>query len=226
MRRSLTKLLTCLGCGFVFLGTTTYAQTGVVKDKTFKTNFIEFQLSNQWQCQLDGTEYVCRPLENFKKADAIIIIAAKIPGKDDNLKAYYEYLKQPKKIMDFKGRPLSSKVNVIKTKNIQNAEWIDAIHLSSELKNFYTRYLATVKNGVAILVTYSVARSRHQLYAAELNKMIATLKVIAKLPSLAGPDRKTATEKEQPSNVMVGPPDKSETPNQKLPNIKINAPKK
>lgn len=147
---------------------------------------------------MDGTEYVCRPSTDLKKSDAIIIIAAKIPDKDDNLKAYYTYLKEPKKVSDPKGQTFTSKVNLIKYKEIAQTQWVDAIHISSELKNFYTRYLATVKNGVAILVTYSVSRSRHKLFAAELNKMVSSIKVIAKPPQLAGPspseDKKPASE--------------------------------
>ena len=188
----------------MFISMTAHAQEETVKLRTFKTDFISFQLSNQWNCQMDGTEYVCRPEAKFKKADAIIIIAAKIPGKEDNLKAYMHYLKEPKKITDYKGRPLHSKVSFAKVKPIQATEWVDAIHVSSELKNFYTRYLATVKNGIAILVTYSVARSRHQLYTAELNRMVDSMKVIAKAPQIPKKDRTTASEQEK-AKVMVGP---------------------
>ena len=170
----------------------------VVKTKTFKTEFISFELSDQWECAMDGTECVCRPLLDLKKSDAIIIIAAKIPGTEDNLKAYYKYLKEPKKVSDPSGQTFTSKVNLIKYKEIAQTQWVDAIHISSELKNFYTRYLSTVKNGVAILVTYSVSRSRHSLFAAQLNKMVSSIKVIAKPPQLAGPsptsDKKPASE--------------------------------
>ena len=86
-----------------------------------------------------------------------------------------------------RGRTISSKVNLIKYKEIKKTMWVDAIHLSSELQNYYTRYLATVKNGVAILVTYSVAKPKHARYSAELNRMITSLKVIAKPPKIAGP---------------------------------------
>jgi len=116
----------------MFISMTAHAQEETVKLRTFKTDFISFQLSNQWNCQMDGTEYVCRPEAKFKKADAIIIIAAKIPGKEDNLKAYMHYLKEPKKITDYKGRPLHSKVSFAKVKPIQATEWVDAIHVSSE----------------------------------------------------------------------------------------------
>ncbi len=176
------------------------ALSQMVKPKIFKTDYVSFQLSDQWGCAMDGSEYVCRPVSSEKRGDAIIIIAAKLPGKDDNVKAYYTYLQQPKKITDFKGQMFSSKVSFIKYKDIVGTQWVDAVHLSSELKNFYTRYLATVKNSIAILVTYSVARSRHNLYAAELNKMIASMQVIAKPPQIAAPPKTAEKEvKKQPA---------------------------
>jgi phosphoribosylformylglycinamidine (FGAM) synthase PurS component len=171
------------------------------KTKTFKTDFLSFQLSNQWGCKLDGSEYVCRPLAKSKQKDALIIIAAKIPGKEDNLKSFYNYLKQPKKISDYKGRTITSKVNLIKYKEIKNTQWVDAIHLSSELKNFYTRYLATVKNEVAVLVTYSVSRTKHALYAAELNRMVSSIKVTAKPPRFSAPPKK----QEKKSQILTVP---------------------
>ncbi len=159
--------------------------------QTFKTDFLSFKLSNQWECKLDESEYVCRPISQVKKREVIIVIVAKIPGKEDNVKSYYNYLKEPKKMTDLKGRTISSKVNLIKYKEINTTQWVDAIHLSSELEDFYTRYLATVKNGIAILVTYSVDRAKHSLYAAELNRMISSIEVLAKAPQLAGPSPKT-----------------------------------
>ena len=170
---------------FILLPSLTVAQG--LQTKVFKTDFIAFKLSNQWDCNQEESEYVCRPTSDAKKREALIVIAAKIPGKDDNLKAFFEYLKKSKKITDFEGRTVASKVNTIKYKEIQSTQWVDAIHLSSELKDFYTRYLATVKNGIAILVTYSVLQSRHSAYVAELNRMITSIEVLARPPQLAAP---------------------------------------
>lgn len=194
---------------FFFSFTTKAAE---LKTKTFKTDFISFELSDQWTCAMDGSEYVCRPLAEAKKPDAIIIIAAKIPGTDDNVKAYYNYLKKPKKITDFKGQTFSSKVSLIKYKEIENEQWVDAIHLSSELSNFYTRYLASVKNGIAILVTYSIAKSRHQMYSAELNKMISSIKVLAKPPQVVTTPK---TKEPTAEKSVLSPPLKPKTSEKK-----------
>ena len=139
---------------------------------------MSFDLPESWKCTLDGAEFVCRPLGKGAEKEAIIVIAAKIPGKEDNLKAYYNYLKQPKKAHDPRGLAFTSQVNVIKNKDIKGTTWVDAIHLSSELRDFYTRYLATVKEGLAILVTYSVAKSKNPLYASDLVKMVESVQVL------------------------------------------------
>lgn len=208
MKISLKFICFCLYlCSTFFLAPFSFVQAqNVLTTQTFKTDFISFKLSNQWGCKLDEAEYVCRPISEVKKRQAIIVIAAKIPGKDDSLKSYFSYLKEPKKMTDLKGRTVASKINLIKYKEVNNTQWVDAIHLSSELEDFYTRYLATVKNGIAILVTYSVDRSKHALYAAELNRMISSIEVLAKTPQIAGP---TPKKKEAPK-ILTG--DRKEEP--------------
>lgn len=197
--RSVSVSLVVIAIACLFSAAAFAQQKQLLQTKTFKTDFISFNLSNQWDCKMDASEFVCRPIAKDKAKEAIIIIAAKIPGKEDNLKAYYSYLKEPKKIADFQGRTIASKMNVIKYKEIKETQWVDSIHLSSELSDFYTRYLATVKSGVAILVTYTVARSRHKLYTAELNRMVQSLEVIAKPPQIAGPK-----PVKKPVNVITG----------------------
>jgi len=196
MNRLLYFLIILIITSFV-IPVSAQVQKPILKTKTFKTDFISFNLSDQWECKMDGTEYVCRPTDKIKKSDAIIIVAAKIPGAEDNVKAYYTYLKEPKKMTDYRGQTFTSQVSLIKYKDIEATQWVDAIHLSSEVKDFYTRYLATVKNGIAILVTYSVSKSKNALYAAELNKMASSIKVLAKAPQLGGPP-KPPEKKEMP----------------------------
>ena len=146
--------------------------------KTWTTGYLSFDLPDNWKCGLDGSEFVCRPLGKVAEKEAIIVIAAKLPGKEDNLKAYYDFLKKPKQGHDLRGLAFSSHVNVIKHKEVKGTTWVDAIHLSSELRDFYTRYLATVKEGLAILVTYSVAKSKNSVYAADLVKMVESVQVL------------------------------------------------
>ena len=45
--------------------------------KRFASKFCEFELPPQWECQLEGTEWVCQGLNEDRKREAIIILAAK-----------------------------------------------------------------------------------------------------------------------------------------------------
>ncbi len=43
----------------------------------FANQFAEFELPPQWQCSLEGAEWVCQSTNEAKKRDAIIVLAAK-----------------------------------------------------------------------------------------------------------------------------------------------------
>jgi hypothetical protein len=51
----------------------------------FANQFVEFELPPQWQCNLEGAEWVCQSLDEQKKRDAIIVLAAKLKGDQDSL---------------------------------------------------------------------------------------------------------------------------------------------
>src|SRR4051794_37850833 len=57
----------------------------------FANQFIEFELPPQWQCNLEGSEWVCQSTDEAKKRDAIIILAAKLKSDQDSLDQYEAY---------------------------------------------------------------------------------------------------------------------------------------
>jgi len=67
-----------------------------------------------------------------------------------------------------------------KNVNINNHAWVDSLHLESEIPGFYTRYLATVKSDIGVLVTYSINKSKYQQYLEDFDNMVKTLKVFRK----------------------------------------------
>ena len=64
--------------------------------KSFTSEFLEFQLPRGWECQLEGSEWVCQSSVDQKKKEAIIILAAKKRGPQDELDKYEAYLKKSK----------------------------------------------------------------------------------------------------------------------------------
>ena len=156
--------------------------------KSFTSEFLEFQLPRGWECQLEGSEWVCQSSVDQKKKEAIIILAAKKRGPQDELEKYEKYLKKSKSFALPGGKTQVSEViyvkqNIIKT---QNHRWVDAEHLASEVPGFYTRYLATVKGNLGVAITFSVAKDVRAEYRELFDSVVETLKVFDRTGSGSG----------------------------------------
>jgi hypothetical protein len=101
----------------------------------------------------------------------MMIMTAKEPGPDDSLAAYTEHLR---KIAPANGGTL---VNGPVQVSLQGTLWIDATLLGSEIPNYYTRYMATVKDDLAVLYTFSVHKSRYQDFVGVSTLAVQTLQV-------------------------------------------------
>jgi hypothetical protein len=146
----------------------------------FANQFVEFELPPQWQCNLEGAEWVCQSLDEQKKRDAIIVLAAKLKGDQDSLDQYLAYLKNPKTYNSIKNTAVTSQPKYAKNIQIGDHPWVDSLHLASEIPDFYTRYLATVKNDIGVLVTYSINKNKYAEYQPQFETMVNTLKVFRK----------------------------------------------
>lgn len=147
--------------------------------KLFRNAYLSFELPPHWDCQLEGTEWICSSKFSQKAKEAIIILAAKEVGPSDNLSSYTNYLKIPRTTEKSKGGSETSKVFQVKERKISNHPWIDGMHMSSEVSNYYTRYLATAKERIAILVTFSAHKDHYTKYSADFLKAIQSLRVVA-----------------------------------------------
>ena len=145
--------------------------------KLFQSKYCEFELPPGWECALEGSEYVCQSENVDRKKESIIILAAKIRGEQDTLDQYMSYLKQTKEYTIPGGKKQISEAKNTKLTKINEQQWVDALHLASEVPGFYTRYLATVKEDLGIAVTFSVTKDQYSAYLPMMDKMIASLKV-------------------------------------------------
>lgn len=162
----------------------------VAHAKRFSTKYCEFELPSGWDCALEGSEYVCQSENADRKKEAIIILAAKIRGEQDNLDQYMAYLKKAKEYSLPGGKKQISESKNVKMSNVNGQQWVDALHLASEVPGFYTRYLATVKEDLGIAVTFSVTKDLYSSYQPIIDKLISTLRVFrqkkAELANLRG----------------------------------------
>ncbi len=148
----------------------------------FSNQFVEFELpTNQWNCALEGAEWVCQSSDEQKKKDAIVVLAAKLKGDQDSLDKYQEYLSKPRNFTTSTGKALTSQAKYVKPIELNGHPWVDSIHLESEIPGFYTRYLATVKQDIGVLVTYSINKNKYQEYLTQFENMIKSMKVFRKV---------------------------------------------
>jgi hypothetical protein len=147
--------------------------------KLFQNSYVQFELPDRWECKLEGTEYVCSPLQTQQSKEVIFILTAKEVGPSDSLEAYEAHLKAPKTIPSASGKPTVSTIKSLDKRQYNGHPWIDSMHLGSEIPQYYTRYLATTKDRLAILVTFSAHQLHFTKYSADILKAVQSLQVKA-----------------------------------------------
>ena len=145
--------------------------------KKFSNNYIEFELPNGWSCNKSGLDWYCQSLNQERKKEAIIILVGKGRLEEDNLKNYTKYLKKKKSWALPSGKIQISDPKYVSKRMINQTEWVDSLHLASEVPGFYTRYLAGLKGSTAVAMTFSVHRSVYQDYREVMDKTLNSIKV-------------------------------------------------
>ena len=173
------KGITVLRTFFVILVGVLIAPS-VHAQQEYKTSYLSFKSDILLNCAPTklGTT-LCIPKRPEHAENMLITFAAKIPGPQDNLKDYKTHLKEPQTNRTPKGKEFKSQVNFLKEARINNVTWIDALHKEGELENYYTRYFATVYNGVAVVFTVTIDAKKYPSYALWLRKLSNSLKVSA-----------------------------------------------
>jgi len=157
--------------------------------KVFRNAYIAFEMPETWKCNLEQTEWVCRSEQAKESKEAIIILTAKEVGPTDTFALYEAHLNAPITV-NMRGGGVSESKIVYKAKSVQinDQTWIDSLHLGSEVPNYFTRYLATIKDKIAILVTFSAHKQFYTKYSQDFFKAVMSLRVIASKNLLAKPD--------------------------------------
>lgn len=147
--------------------------------KTFQNSYVSFEVPDNWSCLQEGVAWTCTPTTPAESREAVIVLAAKVAGPEDNLVNFATYLKEPKKIKTHVGTPMPSQVMYAQQRALGGHTWVQAQHLGSEIQEFYTLYLATVKDQLAILVSFSAEKTRYSKYNPVFDRAIKTLKIVA-----------------------------------------------
>ncbi len=147
--------------------------------KRFRNAYVSFELPPNWNCKLEGSEWVCENDFSQKTKEAIIILTAKEVGPTDTLPAYLAHLQTPRTIAGRGGASSKSQVIHVKERIIGGQMWVDGMHLGSEVGPYFTRYLATIKDRISILITFSAHKQHYTKYSADFIKAVESLKVVA-----------------------------------------------
>ena len=148
--------------------------------KIFRNAYISFELPDTWKCVLEHTEWVCRSETEKESKEAIIILTAKEVGPTDSMDAYAQHLNTPQQSAFKAGSTSISQITIApKRVQINDQQWIDGLQLGSEIPNYYTRYLATIKDKIAILITFSAHKTVYSKYSQDFFKAVQSLRVLA-----------------------------------------------
>lgn len=156
--------------------------------KTFSNAYVSFELPDAWNCVLEQTEWVCRPVAPDLQQLGIIILTAKEVGPSDSLALYKTHLQQPRVIASRTGQPLNSTVLRVEDRQINSQPWVDGMHNSSEIPNYFTRYLATTKDKIAVLVTFTAHTQHYTKFQNAFLAAINSLRVTATKSLMSGRD--------------------------------------
>lgn len=157
--------------------------------KVFRNAYVAFELPDTWKCNLEHTEWVCRSESEKESKEAIIILTAKEVGPTDSFDAYTQHLRTAQTSQTRAGQAVTSRI-IYQPKQVKVNDhiWVDGLHQGSEVPNYITRYLATIKDRIAILVTLSAHKTFYPKYSQDFFKAVSTLRVIATKNLLASPE--------------------------------------
>jgi hypothetical protein len=125
--------------------------TAIAHAKQFSNSYCSFWVPEDWKCELEETEYICRPIGNSDASkEVLLIVTAKYTGAQDSIAQYIDHLGR-----DHDGDGPARVSIAPRLIRLGERLWVDATHKGSEIPNYFTRYLATVDGPVAILFTVS-----------------------------------------------------------------------
>jgi hypothetical protein len=140
----------------------------------FRSDYLKFELPSGWTCNLEETEFVCEPPHAAgEPVGAIMILTAKFVGAEDTLADFKRHLEQRAAQLGTKAA-LKPPTAVL----IQDILWVDATLAGSEAPSYNTRYLATARNGIAILFTFSAHRSIYEKLVGAAVQAVYTLQIV------------------------------------------------
>jgi len=141
-----------------------------------KTAYVSFDHPDGWRCELSQGVWICQSTLEGERRESVVLSIATMATEWDTIDNYLDYLKKTRTVTDDQGKPVESKVTYARKRDINGVTWVDSLQVNSELPGFWSRYVATVHNKLAILITYVVSQEQYQRLAPQFERMVASLK--------------------------------------------------
>ena len=151
--------------------------------KTFQNSYLRWNLPDNWACVQEAIAWVCQPINGGDAREVVVVATAKMAGPEDNLNSFFNYLRNPKTLIS-KSKSTMSQPLTVSRRQLAGVEWIQATHRGSEVPNFVTQYMATVKQKLAVLISFSADEEAGAKYKAIFETAMTSMQVDASKPLL------------------------------------------
>lgn len=138
--------------------------------------YVKFDPPDGWKCEISQAVWICQSTNDTDRKESVILSIATVATDWDSLDNFESYLKQVRPYKDDSGSLVTPKITYTRRRNINGFFWVDSLQLNSELPGFWARYVATVQNKLAILITYIVSEENYSKLAPQFERMVASLK--------------------------------------------------
>lgn len=173
--------------------------------RALTTAYASFEHPDGWRCELSQGVWICQSAKEPERRESVVLSIATMRTEWDSLENYLNYLKRPRTIEDEAGNKLTSKVTYARKRVINGVTWIDSLQYNSEMPGFWARYVATVRDKLAILITYIVSDEYYSKLAPRFERMVNSLKPNEDFDLSVRSEQGTSAE---PINSKLGPQDR------------------
>ena len=145
--------------------------------KVFQAEYISFEVPDNWVCQQAAPNWICEPTAAGEQKFAIITVTSKEAGPLDQVPQFVTHLSKPRTHQMGTAKPMTSQVVSSARVKLKGQEWAQSLHLSSEVNNFMTMYLATVQKPLAVMVTMSAEKSKWDSLAPIFDRVMHSIQL-------------------------------------------------
>ncbi len=141
----------------------------------------------------DHSSLVCQDQKEGPETSAMVV-NYKDMGPDDKLDIYKNQLAQPRMLKDGEiTQP--SEVRSVREIELNGVKWVEGVHLSSEITDYYTHYFVTAVDPYAFLISISVHKTAYPTDFAKLKPTLDSIRILTppKTPAIVGQAPTVAT---------------------------------